>query len=104
MLDMKHLITSAVHRAGITAEINSVQIVAAVRAFLDSAVLPALRPSIQVISYQHGTLKILCANAVAAHETRSLETGVRDALVRADPKAELRQLLIHIGTPKTYEL
>ncbi len=104
MLTMKNLIKSAVHRAGITAQVSSVQIVTAIRVFLDASVIPVLRPSIQVISYQHGSLKILCANAVAAHEVRSLESGIRDALVRTDPKAELRHLFIQIGTPKTYEL
>lgn len=104
MLSMKGLIKSAVHRAGITEQVNSVQIVSAVRYFLDTAVLDTLRPMIQVISYSHGTLKLLCQNSVAAHEVRSLESGIRDALIRANPKAELRYLSIQTGTPKTYEL
>lgn len=99
MQSLKYLVKSAVNRAGISRQISAAQIVAAVKVFLDTAVLPGLRSSVRIISFQHGVLKVNCANAVAAHELRSLESGVRQIIAETDPKAELRTLTIHIGTP-----
>lgn len=98
MQSLKHLIKHAVRRAGITQQVSAAQIVAAVNQFLDQAALPQLRSFVQVISFQHGVLKVTCQNAVASHEVKSLESGIREAIGKADPKAELRQLAIHIGS------
>ncbi len=104
MLPIKGLIKTAVRRAGITTQVSSAQIVASVSAFLDAAVLPGLRAYIQVISFQHGTLKVNCQNAVASHEVRSLESGIRQAILTADPKAELKQLAISIHSAPRYDI
>ncbi len=93
---LKGLIKTAVHRAGISSQVTAAQIVAAVNAFLDEAVLPGLRTSVQVTSFQHGVLKVTCQNSVAAHEVRSLEAGIHQAVIAVDPKADLRHTAIHI--------
>ncbi|MEK9130866.1 MAG: hypothetical protein AAB429_01990 [Patescibacteria group bacterium] len=103
MQSLKHLVKSAVRRAGISTQVSAAQIVTGVKVFLDAAVLPGLRSSIQIVSFQHGILKVNCANAVAAHELRSLESGVRQVIAETDPQAELRQLVIHLGTPRPYD-
>lgn len=105
MQSLKHLIKHAVRRAGITEQVSATQIISAVKSFLDAAVLPGLRSSIHLISYRHGVLKAACEHAVAAHELRSLESGIREVIIKTSPVAELKHLSIHIGTrPSSYEL
>lgn len=96
MLPLKGLLQHAVNRAGITREVRSANIVQAASAFLDSALLPALRSHVHVVSFQNGLLKIACDHNVAANETKALEGGILEAAVMADPKAHIRHLLITI--------
>lgn len=99
MLPLKGLLHHAVNRAGITREVRSANIVQAASAFLDSALLPALRSHVHVVSFQNGLLKIACDHSVATNETKALEAGIIEAAVTADPKVQVRHVLIQITTP-----
>ena len=96
MLSLKGLLQHAVNRAGITQQVRSVNIVQAVSDFLDAAMPPLLRPHVHVTSFNQGLLKITCDHSVAANETKALEGGILEAAVVADPKAQIRHVLIQI--------
>lgn len=96
MLSLKGLLQHAVNRAGITQQVRSVNVVQAASDFLDAALLPTLRPHVHVVSFHNGMLKIACDHGVAANETKALEGGILEAAVMADPKVQVRHVLIQI--------
>lgn len=96
MLPLKNLIRTAVHRAGISQQVHATHVTETTRAFLETALLPSLITQVHVVSFVDGVLKIACQSAVAAHEVKSVQEGIVEAVVSTIPTCQIRHVFIQI--------